>query len=68
MTKIALLKGLLKENGDTYSDFANVIKRSKTTVLSRFNGESEFTRDELEKILQHYNLSEDRFLTIFFSK
>jgi transcriptional regulator with XRE-family HTH domain len=68
MTKIALLKGLLKENGDTYSDFANIIKRSKTTVLSRFNGKSEFTRDELEKILQYYNLSEDRFLTIFFSK
>ena len=68
MTKIALLKGLLKENGDTYSDFANIIERSKTTVLSRISGKTEFTRDELEKILQYYNLSEDRFLTIFFNK
>ena len=53
---------------DIRPDFANVIKRSKTTVLSRFNGKSEFTRDELEKILQYYNLSEDRFITIFLNR
>lgn len=68
MFKPELLKGLLRENGDTYQDFANLIGRSVTCVQDRLKGNKPFTWEELVKIRDYYTLSDERFLNIFFSK
>lgn len=61
-----LLKALLKEYDDTVNDYADVIKSSPTTAYSRVNGSSEHTRDELMRVKDHYGLSNERFISIFF--
>lgn len=62
-----LLKALLTEHGDTAQDYANVINSSMTTAYSRLNGDSEHSRGELLAVKKHYNLSDERFLSIFFA-
>lgn len=68
MIKTELLKGLLRENGDTYNDYAKVIGRTVTCLQSRLKGKTQFTWEELIKTKEYYNLSDERFLNIFFSK
>lgn len=68
MIKTDLLKGLLRENGDTYQDFAKLIGRSITCVQDRLKGNTPFTWEELSTIKKYYNLSDERFLNIFFSE
>ena len=66
MVNVNLLKGLLRENGDTLKDYAVVIDKSVTTVQERFKNAKEFTRDEIYKTKKHYKLSDERFISIFF--
>ena len=68
MLRTDLLKGLLRENGDTYEDYAKVIGRTVTTTQKRLNGKKQFTWEELYKTKVHYNLSDERFIEIFFRK
>lgn len=68
MIKTDLLKGLLRENGDTYEDYAKVIDKTIATTQSRLNGKKQFTWTELYKTKEHYNLSDERFIEIFFRK
>ena len=63
-----LLKALLRENCETGKDFAKVIETSEKTAYSRLNGITELTREELALIKEHYNLTDERFLAIFFGK
>lgn len=62
-----LLKALLTEHGDTAQDYANIIKSSLATAYSRLNGDSEHSRDELMAVKKHYQLTDERFLSIFFA-
>ena len=68
MVQINLIKGLIKEHGETLEDFAKVIDKSVQTVQERFKGKTVFTVDEAFTIKQYYNLSDERFLNIFFKK
>ncbi len=68
MIKTELLKGLLRENGDTYKDYALIIGKTVTCLQGRLKGKTQFTWEELAKTKKHYNLSDERFLNIFFSK
>jgi hypothetical protein len=68
MVRADLIKGLLRENGDTYKDYAKIIGRTVTTVQSRLKGETLFTWEEINKTRTHYNLSDERFMIIFFGK
>lgn len=61
-----LLKALLREKCETGNDFAKVIKASEKTAYSRLNGNTQLTRDELALIKSHYNLTDERFIEIFF--
>lgn len=63
-----LLKGLLREHGDTLEDYAKVIGKSITTVQERLKQTKVFTHEELLKTKEHYKLSDERFLKIFFEK
>jgi antitoxin component HigA of HigAB toxin-antitoxin module len=68
MVKFNLLKGLIKEHGETLEDFAKVINKSMPTVQERMKGKTTFTVDEAFNIKLHYNLSDERFIDIFFRK
>jgi hypothetical protein len=62
-----LLKALLIEHGDTAQDYANVLNCGITTAYSRLNGVTEHSQIELKAVKKHYNLSDERFLSIFFA-
>lgn len=62
-----LLKALLKEHGHTAQDYANVLKSSISTAYSRINGITEHSRTELMAVKEHYGLSNERFIAIFFT-
>ena len=68
MIKTELLKGLLREKGDTYNDYAKVIDKSVTCLQGRLKGKTQFTWEELAKTKTHYNLTDERFIAIFFSE
>ena len=68
MIKTELLKGLLRENGDTYQDYAKIIGKTVTCLQGRLKGKTMFTWEELAKTKEHYNLSVERFMNIFFSE
>ena len=68
MVQINLLKGLIKEHDENLEDFAKVINKSMPTVQDRLKGKKTFSVDEANKIKLHYNLSDERFLEIFFKK
>ena len=63
-----LLKALLRERGETGNDFAKVIKASEKTAYSRLNGDTPLRLNELALIRAHYNLTDERFMSIFFGK
>ena len=63
-----LLKALLREKCETGQDFAKVIKVSEKTAYSKLNGSTPFTLNELAKIRAHYELTDERFISIFFGK
>lgn len=67
MIQINLLKGLLKEHDDSLEDYAKVIGRSLTTVQERFK-KGNFVRHEMLATKIHYNLSNERFMEIFFNE
>lgn len=62
-----LLKALLKEHGHTAQDYAKVIKSSVSTAYTRINGITDHSRTELMAVLEHYGLSNERFMSIFFA-
>jgi len=63
-----LLRALWTENGDTMEDYAKVINKSVTTLQDRMKGKKDFLREEMEKTRKHYNLSDERFMSIFFNE
>ena len=68
MVKLNLLRGLIKEHDETLEDFANVIGKSMPTIQDRFKGKTKFSVDEIYLIKEHYNLSNDRLIEIFFAE
>lgn len=64
--KFNKIRSLLMENGDTYKDLAILLDKSVSTIQQRINGQRSWEWEELQKIRLHYNLSDARFLSIFF--
>ena len=62
-----LLKALLTENEHTAQDYADILQCSLTTAYGRLNGLTEHSHTELYKVRQHYHLSTERFIEIFFT-
>lgn len=63
------IKQLLYINGDTYKDLAEIIGvKSITTVTLKVSGKRQWNRGEMIKIKNHYSLSDEEFLSIFFKE
>lgn len=65
---LAKLKGVLVEKGRTYADMAEVLGISKTTVVNKLSGRSDFDINEANKIANWLGLSTEERLDIFFAK
>ena len=66
--RVDLLKGLLAENDVSYSELAEIIGKSATTTRTKLNKSVCFDWFEMQAIRKHFNLSDERFMSIFFNK
>lgn len=66
--RVDLLKGLLAENNVSRAKFATIIGKSQTTTRAKLRKEVCFDWFEMQAIRKHFNLSNDRFMFIFFNK
>lgn len=60
------LKVLLLRKNDTYEDLAKCIGTTKTTIVRKISGRSQWSWDELVMIKDCYNLTNEEFMNIFF--
>lgn len=63
----AKLKGLMREQGLTYSDLAKTIGISHTSFVSEINQKTEFSVSEARAIKDALHLSVDQYVEIFFA-
>ena len=66
--KYGKLKGLIKEHLGTQEAYANALGISVTTLHSRFNGETYFKQNEIEKTAALFCLTFDDINAVFFAK
>lgn len=66
MDKVAL-KAKMIINNDTGMELSKALEISETTLSAKLNGKSEFTRSEIAKIKERYNLSAIEVDEIFFN-
>ena len=66
MVKKNLLEAKMKIFGDNQSSLAEALNISLATFNYKLNGKSEFTRDEIQKIKERYNLTAEEIDEIFF--
>lgn len=55
------------ENGDKLASHLGISRQSLSNKISE-NNNSEFTQKEISKIIEHYNLSTERVMEIFFAQ
>ena len=61
------IKILLLKNGNTFNDLANIIGcKSVTTAKLKTAGKRKWYREEMIKIRDHYSLSNEELISIFF--
>ena len=63
--KFSKLQALLIENEHTYEDLANIIGCSITTIQFKMVGKRKWDWVEMTAIKEHYNLDQDRFMSVF---
>lgn len=65
---ISVLKSVMVLNGDEdfVKNIANILKISRQTASAKLNGKSDFTRDDIALISEHYSLNDDEIQKIFF--
>ena len=62
-----LLKAMLVAHNSSAKELTSVINKSIDAVYKKMNGSTEFTREELSRIKEHYNLTVDEMSAIFFA-
>ena len=62
------LKVLLLRRNDTYEDLAKYVGTTKTTIVRKISGRSQWAWDEMQKIKEHYELTNEEFMNIFFNQ
>lgn len=65
ISKFSKLQALLIENENTYEDLANIVGCSITTIQFKMVGKRKWDWVEMNKIKNHYNLDQDRFISVF---
>ena len=53
---------------DTVTNLAEYLEVSTWTLHYKMRGESEFMRDEIQKIIKRYNLTPEEVIEIFFTE
>ena len=67
--KINKLKAILITNNESFSDLASYLKISKATIYKKLKQKNtDFTRDEIEKIKMKYKLTAVEVDDIFFEE
>lgn len=61
------LIGKIKEQGKTIQQMAAEVGISLTAMSRKINGKTQFTREEIEKIADLLELTNEELLAIFFS-
>lgn len=61
------LKGIMIYNNDTQEDLSKALGLAVATLSYKINGRTEFTRQEIAKIKERYNLSAEELDDIFFN-
>lgn len=63
-----LLRSVMALHGENYKDLANLLEISEQSVSGKINESgTEFKQGEIAKISQHYKLSAEQVVNIFFS-
>ena len=62
------LKVLLLRRNDTYEDLAKCIGTTKTTIVRKISGRTQWAWDEMLSIKEHYELTNEEFMNIFFNQ
>lgn len=55
------------ERGQTLEKVADFIGKNPATITRKLNGESEFTRNEIQQLISFLNLSDEEVKDIFFA-
>lgn len=66
MTNTAMFKGLLAENEMTQEDMAKELDIALYTFNEKLNNKRDFNARELQRIKAKFDLSNERFMSIFF--
>ena len=61
------LKVEMVRHGENGADLATLLDVSEATISSKMNSKTEFTRKEICKIKEHFDMSPERVDEIFFS-
>jgi transcriptional regulator with XRE-family HTH domain len=61
-----LLKSKMALHGDKLKELADVLNISVSAVSLKMSGVNNFNRTDIEKIIDHYNLTPDETNDIFF--
>lgn len=62
------LKKKLEEKGMNIKGLCKLARINATTMWRKINGETEFNRDEMERISKALNLTREEMLDIFFEE
>lgn len=66
--KANLLRGKIVEQGMNVGEFCVKANFVRSTFDRKLNGETEFTRDEIDRIISILGLSEQETCNIFFTR
>lgn len=67
MQTLSLTKKMV-DFGDTYEDLAKALKVSVQTLCNKTAGKTEFLRNEIEIIIERYQLTPCEVIEIFFAQ
>lgn len=65
---INLLKSQIALRGKKITDIAKVLSISKSAIYRKLNGCSDFTRQEIAKIMEYLDINTDLAMKIFFDE
>lgn len=66
--KTNVLRGKIAENGMNIGEFCNAANFTRSTFDRKMNGQSEFDRDEICRIISVLNLQPEEIRDIFFAE
>lgn len=65
---INLLMSQLALKGKKVTDIASMLSISKTAIYRKFKGDSDFTRQEISKMIEYLSIDTELAMKIFFNE